>query len=77
MQKMIELSNALKDVDTRDLARAVGVSVQAAYGWKNGTSLPSTRRLTKIAKFVGLPFDDLMRLVGRDLVGRRLTKGAR
>ena len=44
----------------KELADAVGVSVQTVSKWENGTSDPSTANLMALAKLYGLSVDELL-----------------
>lgn len=45
----------------RDVALAMGVSVQNVFNWENGSYLPPSKRLTAIAKLYGCTVDELLK----------------
>jgi transcriptional regulator with XRE-family HTH domain len=54
-----ELTAALADIPTRDLATLTGKSTQSAGNWKRGESLPDPALIPAIAKRIGWPTDRL------------------
>ncbi len=44
----------------REVAAACGVNQSAVSGWENGTRLPSSKRLCKLAEFYGCTVDEIL-----------------
>jgi len=56
------------DVSQREAAEAIGVSQQALSSWVSGDSIPSRRQSPRLAKWLGLPEEEVrkMRLKAAD-----------
>ena len=52
-----------RGIKQEELARFVGVSVQAVSKWENGTSDPNTSNLIALAKLYGTSAEELLKNV--------------
>ena len=45
----------------KDVAMAMGVTIQNVFNWESGAYLPPTKRLPELASLYGCTVDDLLR----------------
>lgn len=53
-QRVVQIAKRVKNWNPSDLARAVGLSVQAVQQWETGKTSPKGVRLNKIANILGV-----------------------
>jgi transcriptional regulator with XRE-family HTH domain len=55
-EKLLEKSNTTSYA----VSKATGISQATLSDWKNGKSIPKADKLMKIAKFFGVPMEELL-----------------
>ena len=65
---------ALADADIRKVAEAANVSVQAAYQWRRGFTLPGLDLVPKIARVLGWPTAKLEAVIVRERTAREKAR---
>ena len=56
----IKKARLLKEMTQGDLAKALGVTSGAVSQWEKGNTIPSPRRLVKMANILGISIEELL-----------------
>lgn len=74
MQEAKEADPLKRDVTQTDIAQALGVTSQAVTGWKLGPQVPTMENVKALSDYTGIPFGELVELVGEQVAFRRGQK---
>ena len=54
-----------------DAARAIGITRVAWYRWEHGESYPGDQRVQRVAEYLGLPPEEVLRVMDAHPLGGR------
>lgn len=66
MKNKIKIHRAVKEITQEELSRIIGVTRQTINAMEAGKYVPSTVLALKLAKYFGIPVEDLFELEDKD-----------